>query len=426
MADVLQKCGLVPVHLLDLFHVPLQVLARLQEQLIALTLQETDAVAQRQGQHHHHPQGTEMGQHADHRGIGNPIQVAEHEEKDQHQKHAPGRHIQPRRPVAARPHHPAQPAEQQHRDQHQQRGQVIGPGRRDQQLHHQQHGDTRQVVADHPVIAREALLEAEEVARVHGQRRRADIDAQPVVLIEPGHLRPNELQPEAVDVQVEHRDAHQEQHEIQVDRLLERQRQQRVVDHHDQQAAVEHPVQQDVPVGVFHQPGGAVEHRRQIDGALAADAHIVGVGTGQVGVEGKDKGAVVHQALIERQRVAQVHPPVAAVFSGREQADMVEDRIAFHQVPALPPDTAGIQGEAQPDGAAGEAEIGLGGGVADEAAGKTVAHLAEIPVPFRVHQHLHGTGHGHLLLVRLRRHHRLGAGQRAPQQPYANQEITEL
>jgi hypothetical protein len=135
---------------------------------------------------------------------------------------------------------------------------------------------------------------------------------------------------------------------------------------------------------------------------------------------------VVHQALIERQRVAQVHPPVAAVFSGREQADMVEDRIAFHQVPALPPDTAGIQGEAQPDGAAGEAEIGLGGGVADEAAGKTVAHLAEIPVPFRVHQHLHGTGHGHLLLVRLRRHHRLGAGQRAPQQPYANQEITEL
>ncbi len=105
---------------------------------------------------------------------------------------------------------------------------------------------------------------------------------------------------------------------------------------------------------------------------------------------------------------------------------MVEDRVAFHQVPALPLDAAGVQGEAQPDGAAGEAEIGLGGGIGDKALGEPVADLAEIPVPFRVHQDLHGAGDGHLLLVRPGRHHRLGGGQRAPQQPHANQDITEL
>ncbi len=393
----------------------LQALAGLLEQLVALLLQKTDAIAQGQGQHHHHPERANVRQHGDHRDVGHPVQVAQHEDEDQPQEHEPGRHVQARRPVAPGPHRPAQPAKQQHRDHHQQGGQVIGPGRRNQQLHHQQHRDAQQITAYQPVVTGKALLEPEKMPRVHGQRRRADIDAQPVVLVELGHLRPQELQAETVDVQIEHRDAHQKRHEIQVHRLFQGQRQQGVIDHHDQQAAIENAVHQNVPVGVLHQAGGAVQHGREVDGALAADAHIVVPGRRRAAFQGEDEGAVVHQAMVERQGVAHVHAPVTAVGGGREQGDVVQDRVALHQVPVLAGHGAGVQGEAQPDHAAGEAEIQFRGIVGPEARRQAAAHGLEVPMPLRVHQHLHGARHLHLVAVPGQGHRLRPPGQSTPQ-----------
>src|SRR5690606_41761845 len=57
----------------------------------------------------------------------------------------------------------------------------------------------------------------------------------------------DKLQTEAIDVEDEDHHPHQESDEIQIHRLPQRQCQQGVIDDHDQQTSVEHPVQQSIP-----------------------------------------------------------------------------------------------------------------------------------------------------------------------------------